>query len=224
MEKIDIYLSLEDIKLKILSKNNLVEASEILKNDGILAFPTETVYGLGIVADKLENYNRLVKVKNRTPDKPFTLMFSNLNQVSKYLDLDETSRKLIEKFMPGPITLVLKTKDKNEDMNSKKDTVPSYLDLNTGFIGIRMPDDKFVLNLIDKVSKPLLVPSCNKSGDEPCKNTDEVLKVFNNEIEAVIDGECANGIPSTVVKIENGKIKILREGQIKEDEILRSIK
>lgn len=224
MEKIDIYLSLEDIKLKILSKNNLVEASEILKNDGILAFPTETVYGLGIVADKLENYNRLVKVKNRTPDKPFTLMFSNLNQVSKYLDLDETSKKLIEKFMPGPITLVLKTKDKKEDMNSKKDTVPSYLDLNTGFIGIRMPDDKFVLNLIDKVSKPLLVPSCNKSGDEPCKNTDEVLKVFNNEIEAVIDGECANGIPSTVVKIENGKIKILREGQIKEDEILRSIK
>ena len=224
MEKIDIYLSLEDIKLKILSKNNLVEASEILKNDGILAFPTETVYGLGIVADKLENYNRLVKVKNRTPDKPFTLMFSNLNQVSKYLDLDETSKKLIEKFMPGPITLVLKTKDKKEDMNSKKDTVPSYLDLNTGLIGIRMPDDKFVLNLIDKVSKPLLVPSCNKSGDEPCKNTDEVLKVFNNEIEAVIDGECANGIPSTVVKIENGKIKILREGQIKEDEILRSIK
>jgi len=222
MVKIDFYLSLEDIILKVLNKKEIKEASEILKNDGILAFPTETVYGLGVKADKEENYNHLVKVKNRAPDKPFTLMFSNLKQVEPYLNLDDIIvRKIIDKFMPGPLTLIVKAKKYDKD---GKIITPDYMDLKTGFIGIRMPNDEFVLKLIDEVGKPLFVPSCNKSGESPCKNTSEVIKVFSNEIDGVIDGECKNGIPSTVLKIENGNLTILRQGIITKEEILRSIK
>jgi L-threonylcarbamoyladenylate synthase len=214
MVKIDIYLSLEDIILKILNKENIKEASVILKNNGILAFPTETVYGLGVVAPNLENYNHLISVKKRPPEKPFTLMASNIKQVETYIEFNEISKKIIDKFMPGPLTLILKAKE----------NIPYCVDHGTGFVGIRIPDDKFVLNLIDTVNEPLFVPSCNKSGEKPCMNTGEVIRDFNGEIDGVIDGSCENGIPSTIIKVDGKNIILIRQGKLSLEEIKEKIK
>ena len=200
--------------MKILNKNQIKEASEVLLNDGILAFPTETVYGLAVIAPSLENYSHLIKVKKRPPEKPFTLMASNLKQVEKYIEINEIARKIITKFMPGPITLILKAKNK----------VPYTIDHGTGFVGIRIPNDKFVLQLIDAVNKPLFVPSCNKSGEKPCMNTNEVIRDFDGEIDAVIDGSCANGVPSTIIKIDGMDITLIRQGELKLSEIEEAIK
>lgn len=214
MVKIDTYLFLEAIKLKILSKDNIKEASEILKNNGILAFPTETVYGLGVVAPNEENYNHLVLVKKRPPEKPFTLMVSNIKQAETYIEFNEISRKIIKEFMPGPLTLILKAKD----------NVPYCVDHGSGFVGVRIPDDKFVLKLIDSVNKPLFVPSCNKSGEKPCMNTQEVVRDFEGEINAVIDGSCENGVPSTIIKIDGENISLIRQGKLCVEEIKEKIK
>ena len=200
--------------MKILSKNEIKEASLILKNNGLLAFPTETVFGLGVVATSYENYLKLVKIKNRHPDKPFTLMISKVEQVEKYLEVDEMSRKIIKNLMPGPLTLILKAK-KN---------IPEYVDHGTGFVGIRMPDDKFVLDLIDEVNEPLFVPSCNKADEAPCKNTSEVKAVFDKEIDACIDGNCVGGVPSTIIKEDAGKIILIRQGNMTLAEINERIK
>jgi L-threonylcarbamoyladenylate synthase len=205
---------LEDTILKILSKKDVKEAALILKNNGLLAFPTETVYGLGVVASSYENYLKLVKVKNRHPDKPFTLMISKVEQVENYLEVDDLSRKIIKNLMPGPITLILKAKK----------GIPDYVDHGTGFVGIRMPDDKFVLKLIDEVNAPLFVPSCNKADQPPCKNTEEVKAVFDREIEGCIDGSCAGGVPSTIIKENCGEITLLRQGNLTLDEIKERIK
>ncbi len=200
--------------MKILSKKEVKEAALILKNNGLLAFPTETVYGLGVMATSYENYLKLVKVKNRHPDKPFTLMISKVEQVEKYLEVDEVSRKIIKNLMPGPLTLILKAKK----------GIPEYVDHGTGFVGIRMPDDKFVLELIDAVNEPLFVPSCNKADQNPCKNTEEVKAVFDKEIDGCIDGNCVGGVPSTIIKEDNGKITLLRQGNLTLEEINERIK
>ncbi len=200
--------------MKILSKENVKEASEILKNNGILAFPTETVYGLGVVAPNEENYKHLILVKKRPPEKPFTLMASNIKQVETYIEFNEISRKIVKEFMPGPLTLILKAKE----------NIPYCVDHGTGFVGVRIPNDKFVLKLIDSVNEPLFVPSCNKSGEKPCMNTQEVIRDFDGEISAVIEGSCENGVPSTIIKIDGNKISLIRQGKLSLEEIKERIK
>ena len=144
--------------MQIYSKKDILEVAKILKNGGIIAFPTETVFGLGVLSNSKENFLKLVKVKNRNPDKPFTLMISKIEQVKDLVEIDAKTAKIIKKFMPGPLTLVLKKKNNSE--------IPSYFDLNSGYIGIRIPDDKFILSLIDLVDCPLLVPSANNNNNQ----------------------------------------------------------
>lgn len=200
--------------MEILNKKDIKRISEILLGCGVLAFPTETVFGLGVLANSVENYNKLVKVKNRRPDKPFTLMFSNIEQVNKYLEIDETSRKIITNCMPGPLTLILKAKK----------GIPECIDHGTGFVGIRMPDDKFVLEMINSVNDALFVPSCNKADQPPCKNAEEVSRIFSNEIEGVVCGDCVGGVPSTIIKVEKGRLLLIRQGELTIDQIEEKIK
>ncbi|MFA6755381.1 MAG: L-threonylcarbamoyladenylate synthase [Bacilli bacterium] len=189
--------------MEILTKSDVNKVAEMFKNSKVIAFPTETVFGLGVIASNKANFDHLVAIKERPSNKPFTLMFSNINQVEEFIEFDEISRKLIKKFMPGPLTLILPTKK-----------VPSFYDLNTGFVGIRMPADNFVLDVINKVGKPLFVPSCNVSGKEPCVDSDSVIKEFNGKIDGVVIGNCLGGVPSTVAKVCDGKITVFREGPI----------
>lgn len=190
----------------IYEKNDIDKVVEILNKDGVIAFPTETVFGLGIKSDKESNYIKLVKVKNRAPNKPFTLMISKISQIDEFLELSNKALKIINKYLPGPLTLVLKVK------NHAK--VPYFIDLGSGFVGIRMPNDKFILDLIDKINCPLLVPSANKSNELPAKNIQEIEEIFDGELDCVINGRCGSGVPSTVAKIDGDNIKILREGDI----------
>ncbi|MBO8428044.1 MAG: threonylcarbamoyl-AMP synthase [Firmicutes bacterium] len=200
--------------MKVVDKNDLSEIVNVLNNNGLVAFPTETVYGLGIKASSLDNYNKLVKVKNRTPNKPFTLMISNINQVKDIVYINEVATKVITKFTPGPLTIILKAKE----------NIPSYLDLNSGFIGIRIPKDTFVLKMIDLVNYPLFVPSANPSNLVPAKNHLEVINYFNDKVDLVVKGESIENIPSTVIKIDGDKISVLREGKITLKEIMEEIR
>ena len=200
--------------MKILSKKNIDEAVKILNNNNILAFPTETVFGLAIKADSLENFNKLVEVKNRKPNKPFTLMISNINQVKDLIEINDIAKIIISKFMPGPLTLILKAK-KN---------IPYYLDLGSGFIGIRIPKDDFILSLIDKVNFPLLVPSANISSFPPAKSHQEVIRYFHDTLDAVVKGKCESNIPSAIFKIVNDDIIQIRPGEIKLTDIVEATK
>ena len=202
------------MKTKLFSKNEIKEVVEALKNGEIIAFPTETVYGLGVISTSVELFNKLVEVKKRPPNKPFTLMCSSLDQVKDIIELNDVSTKLINKFMPGSITLILKTKKE----------VPHFLDLGTGFVGVRIPDDKFVLAMIKEVGVPLLVPSANISSFEPAKNDKEALGYFDNLIYGIVKGESTSNVPSTIIKVDGNDISLIREGPIKLNEIMEAIK
>ncbi len=199
--------------MEFLTKNDIDKCVNVIKKGDLLAFPTETVYGLGAISTSQEAFNKLVETKKRPPNKPFTLMCSSLKQVKDIIEIEPCAVKLIKKYMPGPITLILKTKK----------TVPHYLDLGTGFVGIRIPNDEFVLKMIDKIGAPLLVPSANISNEPPAMSDEEVYKYFGNSVE-IVCGKCDKTIPSTVVKVEDGKLTILREGPISKEELLEAIK
>ena len=200
--------------MKILTEKDVDTCADILKNDGIIAFPTETVFGLGIRATSKANYDKLVEVKHRPSDKPFTLMCSSIKDFEDIVEINDLTRKIIEKFMPGPITLILKVKT----------SVPNFIDLGTGYVGVRIPDDNFVKTLIEKVGTPLLVPSANISSFPPAKSHQEVIRYFHDTLDAVVKGKCKSNIPSAIFKIVNDDIIQIRPGEIKLTDIVEATK
>lgn len=195
--------------MEFLNKAQIDECVEILKEDKALIFPTETVFGIGIKATSESNYERLVEIKKRPPDKPFTLMCSDISQFENLVEINDVTRKIIEHFMPGAITLILKTKKE----------VPHFIDLGTGFVGVRIPDDEFVLKMISKVGAPLLVPSANKSGETPALNSKVAYEYFKDDDVSIVEGECINGLASTIIKIDGEEISLIRKGPISLEKI-----
>jgi len=185
-------------------------AVEVLKNGDILAFPTETVYGLGVRFDNKNSYDNLIKVKNRPSNKHFTLMVGNLECIEKYAHINLGIKRVIKKFMPGQITIILKSKE----------SVPEYVCGKECTIGIRCPNSDKLRKLINDVGVPLLVPSANKSGKTPCSSVEEVIKEFNNEFEYVIDDIITmTNVPSTVIDFTNDEPRLIREGNISIEDI-----
>ena len=199
--------------MKILSAKQLDEAAKLLQEGKVIAFPTETVYGLGVVFDDKEAYDKLVAVKRRPPEKPFTLMLADLEDVEKYAELNKVSRALVKNFMPGQFTMITKAKE----------GLPEWCISKVGNVGIRIADYDLIRDLIRKTGKPLLVPSANKSGEQPGTTVQEVINAFNDEIDAVIEGETISKTPSTIVLVGDHHTEVFREGAIKIQDIKKVI-
>ena len=190
------------------TKFNDEEIKEKILSSEVIAFPTETVYGVGVIYDDEEAFERLVKAKERRPDKPFTLMLGNTKDIEKYAYVNEKIKKLINKYMPGEITLLLKPKE----------GLYPWVTLNSAYIGIRVPDYREVCEMINSLGKPMLVTSANMSGEPVCKNYKEVCEVFDKRISLIVDGKTRSSKPSTIV-ICDDEIKLIREGNISFEEI-----
>lgn len=191
----------------------LKKPAEIIKQGGIVVFPTETVYGIGTNGLDEKSIEKLYKVKKRSLDKPITLLVSNIKMIETLAkDITELEYKLMEKFFPGPLTIILK----------KKDIVPNILTANTDTVGIRMPEGEIARKLIEYANVPIATPSANISGKPAGTNIQNIIKDFKDEVDYYIDeGESKLGIGSTIVKVEDGKIRILREGSITKERIFR---
>ena len=199
--------------MKILKQNELDEAAKLLKEGKVIAFPTETVYGLGVVYDDQKAYDSLCQVKRRPPEKPFTLMLADIKEVEKYADLNKQAKALVKAFMPGQFTLITKAKE----------GLPAWCVSNTGNVGIRIADYDLIRDLIRKTGKPLLVPSANRSGEQPATTTYDVVKIFGEELAAVVEGESISNIPSTIVFVGDKYSDVFREGAVKIEDIKRVI-
>ena len=184
-------------------------AKKHLDNSEVVAFPTETVMGLGIYFDDYKAYQLLNKLKNRPEDKPYTLMLGDVNDIEKYAYVTDRDRLIIKAFMPGPVTILLKVKD----------NVPSYVTHNTGVIGIRVPEMPLVCDLIKYLNRPLLVPSANKSGEKPALTSYEVRDIFGNEVSYIFDSDSLRQSPSTIIDLSKEQVKILREGPVSIEEV-----
>lgn len=195
--------------IKSYSKNDL----DTIRNGGLIAFPTETVYGFGVIYDNKEAYDRLIEIKRRPPEKPFTLMLGNTKDIEKYAYIDERARKIIDKFLPGELTIIL----------NGKENLPAWVISKEGNVGIRVPNSEFIQNFINDLGKPMLVPSANRSGEPPLNKAQEVASIFQNELDILVEGEANSKVPSTIVLIDSD-VKILREGRITKEKILSVLK
>ena len=197
-----------------MKRNEFDLAKKELDNSKVIAFPTETVMGLGVYYDDYNAYNLLNKIKERPEDKPYTLMLGDINKIKDYAYIDNRASKVISSFMPGEITILLPAKS----------NVPNYVTHNTGVIGIRVPNLDDLRDFLNYIDRPLLVPSANKSGKKPAMSDKEVKDIFNNEVSYIFEGKAIGGVPSTIVDLTNKEVKIYREGNIKSQDILDVIK
>ena len=185
------------------------DALEALNNHQVIAFPTETVFGLGVFYDDKEAYELLNQVKNRREDKPYTMMLSDVKEISKYAFIKDKYLPVINKYMPGSLTILV----------NAKNCVPAYVTHDTSIIGIRIPSNKEALELLRFVNKPLLVPSANKADQKPALSEQEVKDIFKDEVSIVIPGEISSGLPSTIIDLTGDEIKLIRKGPIPLEEL-----
>ena len=178
------------------------KAALVLKKGGLVAFPTETVYGLGANLLDKKAVSKVYEIKKRPRNKPLTVHVADTASVRKITGkIPACAAKLIKRYWPGPLTIILR------DRRGKK----------TGF---RMPDNKIAFGLIKKAGVPVVAPSANISGNRPPTSAAGVLRDLDGKVDIVIDGgKTAIGIESTVVDMTGRRPRVLREGAIPKAEI-----
>ena len=193
------------------SLEGIKKAAEILTCGGIVAFPTETVYGLGANAFLKEAVSKVYKIKGRPSFNPLIIHVSSYQMAKKYGVFNDLAEKLTKKYWPGPLTIVVKRKksDVVELATAKLDT-----------IALRCPSNIIAQNLIKQLDKPIAAPSANISGKLTCTSPQDVSAKLKNSIDALLDGGDAElGLESTVVDCSVERPYVLRLGNITIDEI-----
>lgn len=198
---------------QVINQKELQECVTCLKKNGVIVFPTETVYGIGANALEESAVNKIYQAKNRASDNPLIVHVSDkemIKQVAK--DISEQEQMLIDAFMPGPFTLIV----------HKKDCVPHNVSAGLDTIGIRMPENRIAHKLIQEAGIPIAAPSANISGRPSGTNMQDIIEELQDRVDILIDGgECDIGLESTVVKVVEGIPTILRPGKITAEQIQR---
>lgn len=193
---------------KRYKQNQIDELAEILKKDGVISVPTDTVYGVCARINSIKAHDNLMKVKKRPITKLFPIMCADEEQIKSIAIVDERAEKLIRAFMPGPITLILK----------KRLEVPDYITDGHATIAVRMATSKALENLIRKTESPIFMTSANISGEPICTSLDEIEKALPN-LDGIMEGTVSFGEGSTIVDCSSEEIQILRLGPISIEQI-----
>lgn len=194
--------------IKRYKEDEIEKLVQILKNDGVISVPTDTVFGICARMNSQIAHDKLVKIKKRPINKAFPVMCANEEQIKSIAIVNEREIKLIKALMPGPITLVLK-KNKN---------LPEYITNGKDTIAIRMATSKSIKNLILKLQCPIFMTSANQSGEHECADLDEIEKACPH-LDGMMEGEVLYSKGSTIVDCSTDEIKILREGPISIEQI-----
>lgn len=185
-------------------KEDLLKVKEDLLNSKIVAFPTDTVFGLACLSTDDVSKDKIYEAKNRSIDKKLPMMVSDIKMLEQYCEINEKIKILLNKFTPGPITLIMKYINSNET------------------VAVRIPNDEWILELIKEIGKPLLVTSANISGSGSLIKYEDVKAQIGDKVDAIVIGDAKGEKASTIVDCIND-FKILREGPISKDEIDKAL-
>ena len=195
--------------VKRYKENEIDNLVKILRNDGVISVPTDTVFGIcGRLTKKVKE--KLIKIKERPLSKSFPIMCYDINQIKSIAVVGEKEERIINEFMPGPITIILKKKKEIEDfITNGKET-----------IAIRMAPNKTIREITKKVG-PIFMTSANKSGEKECKTLDEIEKSCKM-LDGMVEGKVIFSESSTIVDLTKDNIEILREGPITLGDIIKN--
>lgn len=186
---------------------NIGEAIEVLKKGGIAVFPTDTVYGIGCRLDNEESLKRLFSIRNRPEEKAVLVVVDSVEMAQTYLQPipEDVRRKLMNKYWPGGLTIVLPC---------KTNFVPSIARGGRLTLGVRQTNHSILLEILKELNVPLVAPSANFAGDVTPKTFEEVNKQLLGMVDVAIKGECGGDMSSTVIDCSVNPWKILREGAV----------
>ena len=185
-------------------ENMITETLNILKGGGIIAFPTDTFYGLGANPYNKTAVDKIYSIKDRGPEKPLLLLIDSFAKLDDLVeDISEAAAKLIESFWPGPLTLLFKPKH----------TVPKFI--TTGLLGVRQPGNLITREILSELNFPLTAPSANISGKTPATSAEQVKNYLGNKVDLILDaGFCKGGEPSTLIDTTKAPVQLIRKGAI----------
>lgn len=199
--------------MNIYTTNQVKEVANAFLNHEIIAFPTDTVYGVGVLYGDVEDLDRLKHAKHRPETKPIPMMVSSVDQMKKIAYVDARTEKIVDKFLPGALTLIL----------------PLLSDVNPAFtngqstVAVRIPDEEFILKVMDQIGSALLVTSANQSGQKTALSFEDAFRELPN-IDGIVKGSCKALQASTIVDCTGETLKILREGPITLKELETAIR
>jgi len=199
------------ISMRIIgtTTENVLAASRIVKEGGLVVYPTDTVYGLGCDPFKVMGVERVFRVKGERR-KPLPILASSIDSVEKIAFLSQEAKKIAKRFWPGPLTLVL----------PKKPPLPDLVTCKLNSVGVRVPKHDIALQLISLSNGLLVGTSANRTGEKPPLTAHEAAQQLGEGVDVILNGGPATfGVSSTVVDLTSKKLRILREGPISLKEI-----
>lgn len=207
-----IKTSVAKIETNKIDKKIIRTAVKILKWGKLVIYPTETCYGLGCDWFNTNAIKKIYKIKKRDQKKPLPIIVSSRKMIDEYAIITPKMRKMMKKFMPGPLTIIAKTKEwvrKDKGMTS---------------IAFRISSNPVAMSLVKSMKVPIVATSANISGEPPLYIIENVIKFFKGNVEMIIDyGNLEKIKPSTCVDMTNGEMNVIREGPVKRESIYKEL-
>lgn len=192
--------------------NTISIAAQVIKKGGIVAFPTDTCYGLAVNPFDANAVDRLFEIKGRNPEKAFILLVSSIEMLQKVItQISPLQKSLIKEFWPGPLTLILK----------KNHCVPNQVGGKNQTIGVRYPKAELSIRLIEKVGFPLTATSANRSGERPSETAKEIKESIGEKLDLILDAGRCGKPPSTILDLTVTPPKLLRKGGLSKKQLER---
>ena len=173
-----------------------------LRTGGVIAYPTDTTYGLGCSIFNKKGVERIYQIKQRDRRKPFSFICSSLSEVSKYAQVSNYAFRVIKKYLPGPYTFVM----------DATNTVPDLLTTRQKTVGIRMPDNRICAAIAAALGDPIVTTSANLSGEEPIGDPRQIFNALRKQLDLVVDGGLLTTDVSTVISLVDDRPLLLRKG------------
>ncbi|OGP51393.1 MAG: threonylcarbamoyl-AMP synthase [Deltaproteobacteria bacterium RBG_13_43_22] len=183
-------------------KRLIDKAVNILKEGGIIAYPTDTIYGFGCDMYNKKAIQRIYQIKKRDPKKPFSFICSDLKNISLYAQVTNQAYKIMKRCLPGPYTFIL--------LGTK--LVPKIMVTKRKTVGIRVPDNNICLSLVKTLGNPIISTSVGFSGGEVFSDSSLIEETFGSQIDLTIDGGIPANQPSTIISLIDDQIEVIREG------------
>jgi tRNA threonylcarbamoyl adenosine modification protein (Sua5/YciO/YrdC/YwlC family) len=180
----------------------IVQVAEILKQGGVIAYPTDTTYGIGSSIFSKRGIDRIYQLKHREKKKPFSFICADLSEVARYAKVSNYAFKILKRFLPGPYTFVL-------DASS---IVPDLLTTKQKTVGIRIPANRICLAIVTELGHPIVTTSANLSGEEPIGDPLYIEDVLGKQLDIVIDGGVLSPDVSSVISLIGDFPAVLRKG------------
>ncbi len=178
------------------------QVAEVLEQGGVIAYPTDTTYGIGCSIFSKKGVERIYQIKQRERKKPFSFICPTLSEVARYAKVSNYAFKLLKRLLPGPYTFVLEASS----------VVPDLLQTRQKTVGIRMPDNAICLALVTALGHPIVTTSANISGEEPIGDPREVFRTMGKQLDMVVDGGVLPPDVSSVVSLLGDSPEVLRRG------------